>query len=593
MRRDFLDRVGAPPLPVGLATPEFTDPRVGDGWSARAVRWDHPTVKGDSVHGVVYLPDPAPTKPAPLLINVHGHWDAGVEADEVARRAQLFASQGWVVLSVASRGDELGDRPPGHRAAHLAAGVYGEMLVRRTGTTPLAWDLRASQAGMGIALAGRLGASINMDAVAVMGFSGGAERAALLATADLRIRAVVLGAHEYAFSTQGGTAGCSCGAVMGAGESAGRPGSFPELGDEPKTLPTGGVVRAWQWLASAACQPGSPSTDRPVLLWDNRPEDVVDSLLKVRAGVVVKDVPGVHGVTSEMMAESWSWLTVTLLGGAVPSDAAEAAQLAIDASYPGPGTPRPETVNLPSPGYALRGVGPAGQRTPTPIAAARAVLGVQRRPVVRDAFAGIATGPATATGPVRPAWIRFAPPSPTGRVGEDGEVVFALPALDAVASESVRDIAVPFATDAASDRRASRWGAEVGIPALAYLVVQLLDSRDGSSADPGWIGVGSGAVAVAWAAAVDTGSGPVVLVDAPVTLWGRGPSGDATDVPWLPWPSWTLAPVSSGMALDPWQAARFLKGRVRWVRPRSGDGAVWTGPLPGGERYETVAEATR
>jgi len=595
VRRDFLDRVGAPPLPAGLVAPTLGEIRRGEGWTAQALGWPHPTAQGDHVHAVVHLPSPPPTAPAPLLLSVHGHWDAGLEAGEVARRAQLFASRGWVVLSVANRGDELGDADPGARAVHLRAGAYGEMRVRRTGTTPLAWDLRAAQTGLGIALAGRLGASIDADAVAVMGFSGGAERAALLGTADPRVVAVVLGAHEYAFSSQRGTVGCSCGVVPGAGEVAGGSGRFPDVGDEPKQVPRGGILRGWQWLGAAACRPGSPAVDRPVLVWDNRPADVVDSLLKAGERVEVREVPGVHGVTSAMAAESWAWLATTLLGAALPATAAADAQAAVDGWFPGPGTPPAVDAPRPAPGSLTHGRGPGSQRSPTPVEAARAVLGARDRPVVRRAFSALAGGPPTRSGPVRPDWIRFAPPGPTGKLGDDGEVVFAEPEPEPPAAGGVRDVAVPFATDAESDRVASRWGAERGIPALAYLVVQLLDARDGAAGDPGWIGVGAGGVAVAWAAALDSGSGPVVLVDAPVTLWARGPVDDDLEpgVPWLPWPTWTLAPVPSGMALDPWQAGRYLDRRVRWVRPRGGDGSLWKGPLPGGERYDSVAEATR
>ncbi len=592
-RRDLFDRVGAPPLEPGIPAPRWGEKLVGEGWTATAVGWDHPSVEGDSVYGVVHLPEPLPTSPAPLLINVHGHWDGGLAADEPARRAQLFASRGWVVFSIANRGDEVaGD--PGARAVHLTAGIYGEMRVRRTGTTPLAWDLRAGQSALAMALAGRLGPSIDADAVAVIGFSGGAERAALLATSDPRVGAVVLGSHEYAFSTQRGTAGCSCGALRGAGESAGRPGHFPDVGDAPTAAPKGGAPRAWHWLAAAACRPGSPATDRPVLLWDHRPGDAVDALLKARPGVTVKTPTGTHGVTSAVAAESWGWLEATLRGGAVSASTIDEARAAIDASYPGPGTPRAEEIARPAPGSVLHRGGPAAQRTPTPIAAARAVLGVGRPGLVRGAFQGHATAPATTEGPAKPDWIRFAPPAPTGEV-EAGEVIYARPELAAAAAGGVRDLIVPFAADAESDRVASRWGAERGIPAMAYLVTQLLEAREGATSRLGWIGVGAGGVAVAWAAAVSGGSGPVVLVDAPVTLWVRGPvDADLTPgVPWLPWPAWTLAPVPSGMALDPWQAGRFLDDRVRWVRPRGGDGSLWKGPLPGGSRYESVAEATR
>jgi hypothetical protein len=320
----------------------------------------------------------------------------------------------------------------------------------------------------------------------------------------------------------------------------------------------------------------------------------VDGLLERRAGVESRPDPDSHGVGSLVAAESWAWLATTLLGVAPSEDDVSRVRAAVAAGYPGPGTPAAEAVLRPAPGEIETGRGPAAQRTPTPLAAARAVLGVERRSAVRRAFAPLVAS-VPSKGLVRPDWIRFAPRSPTGLLDLEGEVTFASPRLGAVGRGSVKDVFIGLAGDAVADRRASRWGAERGIPALAYMVVELMEEREAVAGDPDWIGVGPGAVAVAWAAALSGGSGPVVLVDAPVTLWARGPSEEdvSSGAPWLPWPTWTLAPVPSGMALDPWQAGRVLADRVRWVRPRSGSGAPWKGPLPGGARYESVAEATQ
>jgi hypothetical protein len=443
-----------------------------------------------------------------------------------------------------------------------------------------------------MALAGRLGVSIDPDAVAVMGFSGGAERAVLLGVADLRIGGVVLGSHEYVFGTQHGTAGCTCGAIRGAGEAA-MGGAWAVPQDRPTKTPATGALRAWHWLSAAACRPGNPARPRPVLVWDNRPDDVVDALLRARPGVIVREVPELHGVTSAMAAESWAWLEATLRGAAVPANAVKDAQAAVDAAYPGPGTPKADPRVRPAPGSAGPRGAPSRQATPTPLAAARSVLRVGRSRDVIAAFAGLTTGSGPA--PERADWVRFAPPTPVGRLDGEGDVVFSTPELEPPALGTVHDVVSRLVTDAATDRRASRWGAERGIPALAYVVSELLEAKVAAAGERGWIGVGPGGVAVVWAAALADGTAPVVLVDAPVTLWARGPKAADIDpeLPWLPWPSWTLAPVPAGMALDPWQAARILDERVRWVRPRSGDGTLWTGPLPGGSRYGSVAEATR
>ncbi|MBN95319.1 MAG: hypothetical protein CL928_14835, partial [Deltaproteobacteria bacterium] len=149
------------------------------------------------------------------------------------------------------------------------------------------------------------------------------------------------------------------------------------------------------------------------------------------------------------------------------------------------------------------------------------------------------------------------------------------------------------------DQRVSRWAIETGRPPLGVAVQDVLDARSqlrqSLKVDPagiGFVGIGAGALPALWAAVLVGEGGPVVLVDAPVTLYWDGPKptgeGDSSVVArdpaalQAPWPAWLMPSVAGGAALDPWLAARTLGDRVRWLRPRGGDGQLWTEHLPMG-----------
>ncbi len=597
-----------------------------DGWAMQPLTWDPPDIDGDVVFGAVYRPDPVPEGALPLLINVHGHWGGGIEADEVNRRAILFAQQGWLVLSVANRGVEHGIDTPAWRRSHGRPAGFALARIRRGGGAALTWDITAARTGLDLALTGQLGASVDRERIATIGFSGGAERAAVLAAVDPRIAAVVLGAYEYAFSSGHGAAGCSCGAVRGANEPL---TDHPLQGTDLPSNASGDTVpiQGWRWLALAGCRPGVSVTPRPVLLWDNFFDDAVDVELAALPKVTRRDVTGQHGVSPEVAAGSWSWLDETLgrAPGVSPEEAAQKADAGYSVMHRGWRPPLPET--LPAPGQKEQGPPPwradPGVR---PEALLRLLgLGEEPSPAVRlgireetgvDVLPAIAAqerlaldggvGGLTARG--RAGWLVVTGGTPgpvpadfTDKVDlpwVDGDAQLAglggLGALRELAPDAVfARVDLRVGRTAEADVSASGWGAELGVPPMGVAVQDVLDAhkrlRSHPEVDPakvGLVGIGPGGVQVLHAAGLIGEGGPGGLAGAPVT---QGFEGASTGPVFYPWPSWTVAPVRGGASLDPWPAAVALGDRLRWLDPRGGDGQSWVEELPAGALAKDLA----
>ena len=341
LRRDFLDRLALPGPPGPSGGVLLGEPQVGDGFSLRFVRWDHPHVAGDAVHGLWLQPDPLPPGPLPLAVNLHGHWDQGVLADETLRRAELLARQGWAVLSVAMRGAEDTElSAPTWRATHYAAGLRSELRLRAAGSTPLAWDVAAAQAGLGAALDGAFGVAVDRRRVVALGASAGAERALALAIVDPRVGPVVAAAYEYAWDGQDGQAGCSCGVLPGAREPVAWPGH------------EGAVERRRAWLALATCRPGAPPRQRSVLLLDHLPSDDVEALAVSRGAR--REAVGAHAFTPDMAGRAWAFVVGALEGEEPPADAIDRAVSGVGSAYrqPDPAGRLPYRDGAPGPGQA-------------------------------------------------------------------------------------------------------------------------------------------------------------------------------------------------------------------------------------------------
>ncbi|MCP4870210.1 MAG: hypothetical protein GY898_16010 [Proteobacteria bacterium] len=591
-RAALIDAVGLPATRPRPPEIERLRTEAGEGFTITFVQWAHPETEGDIVRGLWLEPDPLPAAPLPLLVNLPGHWEAGIEADEVLFRSELFARRGWAVLSISSRGTEYGDAAvPLDRAAHFSDGVYGEMRGRRTGWTPLAWNVVAAQAGMEAALAGRFSeALIEREQLALAGFSGGAEAVTVTAMTDPRVDAVVLGSYEYAFGSNDGTSACSCGALPGG------------WSDEART----------RWLGQAACRPGAPPSTRPVLAWDGQPQKGHSAALQA-LGATVRPTPNqLHGINHPMAAASWSFIEQHVRGAAVDAAAEDMARAATSGGWlpidPAWRPPMPEGTLVP--GFAEQGKPPWKAPLGVSGTVAAQLLGVADGgdPALVDGERWVGAGDkhlvmhppqGAADGS---AWVVVAAKQPDRTTSDPYDsidpTVDGLPVLAGVRAHvpnaSVAMLWPRTSGDRLMGERLVRWGAERARAPLGIAVRDALDAAEELASRPGidpervgFIGVGAGGPAAAWAAVIRGGDAPVVLVEAPVTLWWDGPKpGDATiDV--RPWPVWLLQPIRQGLALDPWMAADALGSRVRWVSPRGGDGQPWEGKRPPGKVVET------
>lgn len=557
---------------------EWGERSVQDRFAIQALSWPHPSAPETRVRGVLYTPLPAPGEAVPLLLNVHGHWGAGVESEEVSRRAALLAQAGWAALSVGARGAEWGAETPPEHQIHYRTFAYAGLGLRESGFTPLGWDAAAALAGLERALDGALGFPVDPQRVATMGFSGGAERAVALTVLEPRIAAAVLGSYEYAFTSGHGASSCACGSLRGAGEQlVDAPGAASLASDAGYGWP----AQAWRWLALSACGPAGP---RPILAWDGRDDDPADAALVSMPGVTRWPNPSEHGLPDSVLAESWMWLERTL-GRPEPDRAVQAAGLAAASSL---ATTLPPTMRPPLGrfGGLREGPGPADPES------ARSILGQgardHRDPAVRLDRPG---EPDLALPEGEVAWLAVGAPAPTEQVlgtFDDRDYESVDQQLLRWGGRAALDSLAPIAwleprvgRDHDGDVSAARFGSELGLPALAAVVADTRAARQrvAGGRDPAEVpllGIGAGGVAALWAAWLD--GGKVAIVSGPVST-ARPP--DATGPRSLyPWPTWVLAPVERGAALDPWHAASGLGDRVRWLDPRDGAGAPWPGELP-------------
>ncbi|MCO4772931.1 MAG: hypothetical protein KDA24_23060 [Deltaproteobacteria bacterium] len=592
-RRALVDGLGLPATRNAPGRPELGPPQPGDGHRVHGVRWPHPSVEGEFVHGLLYVPEPAPTAPVPLVINMHGHWGGGADSDEVNRRAQIIARQGWLVVSLANRGMELGGDTPGWRRLHHEEALYAQLRSRRSGGTPVGWDVVAGWSAVDLAVAGRLPVAVDLERIGVMGFSGGAERAAVLAATDPRVGPVVVGAYEYAFSSGHGHAQCSCGAVRGAGT----PLEDPVHRATPMPPVSSGYkqpVQAWRWLGLAACRPGPKPSPRPLLAWDNQPEDPTDSELLSVASVTKEEALGVHGITPDMAVRSWAWMAAAF-GGAVSSRAVEEAARATEARYDviHPATWMPLAASQPAPGQLEQGPPPwRVDASPHP-AAARQMLGLGTGEEGKDPALALhldASAEQTLLPPLddarrpprsRAAWLVVLGEAGLGPIGADALRGAAPDAVVLTVRHRLLDPDV-------STSVVSRFGIEVGVPPLGVAVHdvlrahrRLVEHPDVDPARIGFVGIADGGVVALQAAVLVGEGGPVGLVEAPTTLFEDGPREGA---PFAPWPHWTLVALPGGASFDPWLAAKAVATRLRWLDPRGGDGEAWTEHLPHGDQ---------
>lgn len=539
-RADFAARSG---IRTGVEDPlRLAEPPTLGPWvrvHGAKLRWVSGVVGGHSAEGhmLVVAPEAQPAEPGPVLLHFSGHWGGGVQSEEMLPGAILLAQAGVEVWLVPLVGDERSVEPgTAFRTQHQDRGAWADLQLRRSFGSAVAWDIRSARALMG-ARSLILGER-EAGPLYVAGFSGGAERALGYALLHDDVRGLVLGAHEYAYGTQGGHAFCACGALAGAGPDAGR--------------------RAARWFESL-----EPMAR---LVVEGEGTAAVDG---GGASPTVRRVPG-RGHTLGVDEHREILRFVRGHSAAVGQGRSTAAALSLGWT---PGrdayVPWREPLSLPSwPGMVAATPGRGGSREPVRIE--------------REAQHGT-----VGTGPTR--WLLCFADEPSGPFPADGgPLPYGPPralggdplghlATHAASDHTFAWIRPGLAGGHGEDLQSTRLALERGLSPLGAVVEQLrlFALRPENAGAKGWIGIGACGVAIRALPPDSLGlSQRPLLVDAPANLLPAQSEVVADRVPSPRWPLWVL---DAAAGLD----AR-IETEATWIRPLDERGAAWTGPVEGG-----------
>ncbi len=170
---------------------EFVGDLPGDGYVVRKLRFE--AVPGLVVPGLLYVPDPAPSGPTPVVVNVNGHEGTGIANPYIQARCINLAKKGLYALNVEWIGQSqlAGDGLAHYRMNQLdlvgtpGLAVFYEQLRR---SVDLALDLPHADASR----------------LAVTGLSGGGWQTIMISALDTRVTLAnpVAGHSSYVTRTQ-------------------------------------------------------------------------------------------------------------------------------------------------------------------------------------------------------------------------------------------------------------------------------------------------------------------------------------------------------------------------------------------------------
>jgi dienelactone hydrolase len=256
----LLDALGLEVLPRAPLDPRENRPHRFEGYTLRPVSLQ---VYSDfRVSAALWLPDGP--GPHPGVLMAHGHFGQGKSSGEAQGPAHALAARGYAVLAVDTPGVEEGDQPG--RRIHMARGAHGRAMLAAAGTSAMATQLHALQAGLDY-LEGRG----DVGEVAVTGSSGGSVQSFYLLFVDPRPAGAVL-ASFVPMPREARAGGCACDTVPG----------WPGPDDA---------------LLAAAPRPTLWLSDHP----GNRPAGLPRSADYV-------ELPGPHGYEPPMVRAAAEWL---------------------------------------------------------------------------------------------------------------------------------------------------------------------------------------------------------------------------------------------------------------------------------------------
>ncbi len=197
-----------PPKPCDLNPQQHGEPLKRDGYTVEKLTFQ--TRPGVRMTANLYVPDNAKKKPAPAILQVHGHWKGAKQDPVVQSRCIGAAKLGFVVLCVDAFG-------AGERGIGTALGEYhGEMTAATL--FPLGTPLSGLQVYENMRAVDYLETrpEVDKDKIGITGASGGGNQTMYAGAWDKRFKCVVPVCSVGNYQAYLQAACCMCEVVPGA-----------------------------------------------------------------------------------------------------------------------------------------------------------------------------------------------------------------------------------------------------------------------------------------------------------------------------------------------------------------------------------------
>ncbi len=199
---------GFPEKPCDLDPKQHGDPLKRDGYTVEKITIQ--TRPGVRMTANLYVPDGAKKKPAPAILQVHGHWKGAKQDPVVQSRCIGAAKLGFVVLCVDAFG-------AGERGVGTALGEYHGDMTAAT-LLPLGLPLSGLQVYENMRAVDYLETRPEVDKtkIGITGASGGGNQTMYAGAWDKRFKCVVPVCSVGTYQAYLQTACCMCEVVPGA-----------------------------------------------------------------------------------------------------------------------------------------------------------------------------------------------------------------------------------------------------------------------------------------------------------------------------------------------------------------------------------------
>ncbi|AWM38224.1 Gluconolactonase precursor [Gemmata obscuriglobus] len=212
LRKNLFDAWGGEacflPKPCDLDPKRHGEPLTRDGYTVEKLTIQ--TRPGVRMTCNLYVPDSAKTKPAPAILQVHGHWKGAKQDPVVQSRCIGAAKLGFVVLCVDAFG-------AGERGVGTALGEYHGDMTAAT-LLPIGLPLSGLQVYENMRAVDYLETRTEVDKtrIGITGASGGGNQTMYAGAWDKRLKAVMPVCSVGSYQAYLQTACCMCEVVPGA-----------------------------------------------------------------------------------------------------------------------------------------------------------------------------------------------------------------------------------------------------------------------------------------------------------------------------------------------------------------------------------------